>query len=102
MGNRTGATGAALAIAHGMWMFSQHSARSILDLVPGDTVSSAILLAAAATVQVSAPCTVVTGAFGCVLADCSGMGLAGIVMHGRESVEVIGLHRRQCSQGRSR
>lgn len=52
VGNRTGATGAALAIATGIWLFSRHAARSIFDLVPGDAVSSAILLAAAATMQV--------------------------------------------------
>ena len=52
VGNKTGATGAALAIGAGLWMFSRHAARSVFDLVPGDAVSSAILLAAAATLQV--------------------------------------------------
>jgi hypothetical protein len=52
VGNRTGTTGAALAIGTGIWTFSRHRPGSVMDVVPGDAVSSTILLAAAAAVQV--------------------------------------------------
>lgn len=48
VGNKSGATGAALAIAAGLWRYSQHLPSSIMDIVPGDTVASAVLLATAA------------------------------------------------------
>jgi hypothetical protein len=52
VGNRTGTTGAALAIGTGIWTYSRHRPGSVMDVVPGDAVSSTILLAAAAAVQV--------------------------------------------------
>lgn len=48
IGNKSGATGAALAIAAGLWRYSQHSPTSIMDIVPGDTVAAAVLLATSA------------------------------------------------------